>query len=297
METRYIKYIIEIFECGSINKAAQYLGLQQPNLSVILKNIEDELGFDIFVRNHTGVKATGPGRLFIKSAKNIVNELEVIEKIPELIKNKENISLSCSYSFDIMNTFLKFNLKYPSENYEDSFKETGVIYNIRDVIEKRYRMSIFYCFDNMSKNYFELAEKYNFKMIPIALKCPLIVLASKKHIISRKKYLDFKDISKYKFVMYENFEFNEWLKILGFKDDKKILYVFDRGGLLDVIKQARHITVMMKRYTDIYSKECVEIPIINAPCNMNAYLIYQNNYGLNKRERAFIKELKSIFND
>ena len=38
--------------------------------------------------------------------------------------------------------------------------------------------------------------------------------------------------------MYENFKFDEWLRILGFENDYKILYVYDRGGLLDASNRA-----------------------------------------------------------
>jgi hypothetical protein len=96
--------------------------------------------------------------------------------------------------------------------------------------------------------------------------------------------------------MYENFKFDEWLRILGFENDYKILYVYDRGGLLDAIKQSNYSTVMMKRFSeDSYSSDCVEIPIVNAPCGMNAYLLYHSDYELNPREKIFIRQLRDLF--
>ena len=47
MDVKYFKYIIEITECGSINKAAKNLHLSQSNLSVSIKNMEKELGFSV----------------------------------------------------------------------------------------------------------------------------------------------------------------------------------------------------------------------------------------------------------
>ncbi len=44
MDIKYFEYVIEIVECGSINKAAQNLQMLQPNLSVCIKNLEQELG-------------------------------------------------------------------------------------------------------------------------------------------------------------------------------------------------------------------------------------------------------------
>lgn len=42
MRIEQIEQLIEIVECGSIGKAAQKLYVQQPNLSMLVKNIEDE---------------------------------------------------------------------------------------------------------------------------------------------------------------------------------------------------------------------------------------------------------------
>ena len=47
MDIKYFEYVIEIVECGSINKAAQNLQMLQPNLSVCIKNLEQELGFPL----------------------------------------------------------------------------------------------------------------------------------------------------------------------------------------------------------------------------------------------------------
>ena len=97
--------------------------------------------------------------------------------------------------------------------------------------------------------------------------------------------------------MYENFKFDEWLKILNFKNDNNILYVFDRGGLIDAIRQSRYVTVMMKRFTDTYSEDCVEISIVDAPFGMDAYCLYHASYTMNSREKQFIRELKELFAD
>ena len=295
MDIRCFKYIIKIIECGSINKAAKILQLSQPNLSLCIKNAEKEFGFSLFKRNNIGVQLTNEGGLFFKSAKKIVTELETIENIPTLFSYEKNISISCTYSFDFMYKFIKFKKKNPPPGKEDSFKETGLIQTIRDVIEQRYRMSLFYCFSDSSEKYYELAKEHNMKMVPIAQDMPLILLASKKNPLSKKKEILYENIKNYKFIMYENFHFSEWLEILGFEDDSKILYVFDRGGMVDAINQSMYVTVMIKRMAEPYSDMCVEIPIVNIPSKMNAYLIYQSSYMLNSREKNFIKQLKFFF--
>lgn len=73
--------------------------------------------------------------------------------------------------------------------------------------------------------------------------------------------------------------------------------MFDRGGLIDAIRQSRYVTVMMKRFTDTYSEDCVEISIVDAPFGMDAYCLYHASYTMNSREKQFIRELKELFAD
>lgn len=61
-------------------------------------------------------------------------------------------------------------------------------------MDKRYRMGLFYCFDSISESYFEMAGKYNMKLIPIVKSKPLILLTSKKNPLALRKKIEFERI-------------------------------------------------------------------------------------------------------
>ena len=52
MELRVLRYFITITEEGSISKAAEKLMITQPTLSRQLKDLEQELGELLFIREH-----------------------------------------------------------------------------------------------------------------------------------------------------------------------------------------------------------------------------------------------------
>ena len=52
MELRMLRYFITITEEGSISKAAEKLMITQPTLSRQLKDLEQELGEPLFIREH-----------------------------------------------------------------------------------------------------------------------------------------------------------------------------------------------------------------------------------------------------
>jgi DNA-binding transcriptional LysR family regulator len=50
MTLQQLKYIIKVVECGSITEAAKQLLYTQPSLSTAVKELENELGIEIFYR-------------------------------------------------------------------------------------------------------------------------------------------------------------------------------------------------------------------------------------------------------
>ena len=50
MTLNQLKYIIELSKENSINEAAKKLFISQPSLTAALKSLEQEIGFDIFLR-------------------------------------------------------------------------------------------------------------------------------------------------------------------------------------------------------------------------------------------------------
>ena len=50
-----LKYIVKIVECGSMNEASHALYVSQPALSSSVKELENELGIEIFTRSSQGI--------------------------------------------------------------------------------------------------------------------------------------------------------------------------------------------------------------------------------------------------
>ena len=79
MNFLHLKYLIEVEKYESISKAAQHLYINQPRLSKIIKEIEEEANIKIFERHNKGVVPTTKGREFLSQAKKIVKK-ELLNK-------------------------------------------------------------------------------------------------------------------------------------------------------------------------------------------------------------------------
>ena len=79
MNFQQCRYVQTIAETGSFSKAAKKLFLTQPNLSASIRDLEEELGVLLFERSNTGAKLTDDGHDFLKYAKRILGELDLLE--------------------------------------------------------------------------------------------------------------------------------------------------------------------------------------------------------------------------
>ncbi len=76
MELRHFRYFIAVAEEGHITRAAERLGMQQPPLSRQIKDIEREVGVQLFRRKARGVELTDAGRALFDDAHAILANVD-----------------------------------------------------------------------------------------------------------------------------------------------------------------------------------------------------------------------------
>lgn len=83
MNLQQLRYVREIARCGlNISAAAQVLNTAQPGISNQIRQLEEELGIQIFERNGKRlVGITQPGRAVLAMAERVLRELEHIRQV------------------------------------------------------------------------------------------------------------------------------------------------------------------------------------------------------------------------
>lgn len=66
MNIQQLRYVVAIANNGTFREAASKLFVSQPSLSVSVKDLETELGFQIFRRTTAGTVLTSQGFYFMK---------------------------------------------------------------------------------------------------------------------------------------------------------------------------------------------------------------------------------------
>ena len=97
MNIQQLRYVVAIANSGTFREAASKLFVSQPSLSVAIKDLEQELNFQIFTRTTTGAVLTSQGMTFYERALEVVRSLIVLKiAISMLLKRVTSIRLPAS---------------------------------------------------------------------------------------------------------------------------------------------------------------------------------------------------------
>ena len=81
MKLNQLRYLVAVSEHGSIAKAARALFISQPSVSQAVKELEDELGFPVLIRERRGTTFTPRGLQVLDIAQTVMRELNKLDNL------------------------------------------------------------------------------------------------------------------------------------------------------------------------------------------------------------------------
>lgn len=121
MNLRHVRYFVTVAEELSFTRAAAKCHIEQAPLSRAIKKLEHDLGLDLLLRSTRSVQLTPAGRVFLESAKVVIEELE--HGVARAIKAQEgmigqlNIAHVGSTVYEILPGIIRrFKTSYPLVN-------------------------------------------------------------------------------------------------------------------------------------------------------------------------------------
>ncbi|MGO9263518.1 MAG: LysR substrate-binding domain-containing protein [Candidatus Binataceae bacterium] len=79
MELRHLRYFVAVAEELNFTRAAKRLGINQPGLSLQIRQLEKELDTPLFHRRTRGVELTNAGKLMLEEAHVILKQVEQVK--------------------------------------------------------------------------------------------------------------------------------------------------------------------------------------------------------------------------
>lgn len=298
MNILHMKYAVEVARVGSLNKAAESLILAQPNLSRSIKELEAELGIQIFKRSPKGMTLTVEGEEFIGYAREIIDHIEQIDMIYKTgAAKKQRFSISVPRACYISEAFAEFSKSIPDANVEIFYKETNSQRTISNILNSGYKLGIIRYAENYDKYFKAMLEEKN-------LSCEMIAEFSYQLIMSRdnplaeKENITFEDLADYIRIAHADpyvptLSMAKVVKEELPENTKRCIYIFERASQFDLLSKNTD-TFMWVSPTPCEVLEKYNLVQRKCESNTKIYkdiLIYKKGYKLSALDKSFITEL------
>ena len=192
-----LKYIITVAEEKSMNEAAKKLFISQPSLSSAIKEIEEEIGFNVFKRSNKGVIITPEGEEFVGYARQVVEQYTLLEtKYIEKQRTKKKFGVSTQHYTFAVNAFIEMVKQFGMEEYEFAIRETKTHEIIEDVKNFKSEIGILYLNEFNKKVLNKIFAESGMEFHPL-LDCHIYVYISKNHPLANKKLITLQELQDY----------------------------------------------------------------------------------------------------
>ena len=238
MRIQQLHYIIKIVETGSMNEAAKQLFITQPSLSNAVRDLEREMGIEIFIRNPKGITLTKDGVEFLSYARQVVEQTALLEeRYKSQGHTRELFSVSAQHYAFVVNAFVSLLKETDMTRYELFLRETRTYEIIDDV--KNFRSEIGVLFLN-SYNHDVLTKMFddNHLTYTSLFKAHPHIFVSKDNPLAKHQSVSLSDLEDLPYLSYDqgihnSFYFSE--EIMSQISHKKSIVVSDRATLFNLM--------------------------------------------------------------
>ncbi len=196
MTLQQLRYVVTIADCGSMNEAAKQLFLSQPSLSETVKELEGEVGIDIFLRSNRGIVITPEGEEFLGYARQVIEQYELLNSKYIQKNKKEKFGVSTQHYSFAVKAFVETVRKMGMEHYEFAIHETTTFDVIENVRNFKSEIGVLYKND-FNKQVLEKMFKENGLEFIELFKCDTFVYLWSGHPLAGKEVISLKELDDY----------------------------------------------------------------------------------------------------
>ena len=287
MELRQLRYFVTVAKTLNFSEAAKSLFITQGTLSQQIKQLEDELGCDLFVRSSHSVSLTEAGAEMLPLAQSTLEDsAECFQRISDLKKGVAgtlNIGLTTSFR-GILNNALKIYLKeYPNVKLDIDYNNIGELVSMLEAHEIDFFIA------------FKSAVQYDeIETFPL-LDSELCAVMSKEHPLADRESLTLQDLERQRIILPSS----------GLQSRKAFDRVVDADtsslnicveinnphGIIKLVHSTRLIAIMSSLAT-FYDPTLVAIPIEGMRRKMVGCVHTLKGAYIKKSAQLFFETLK-----
>lgn len=265
MTLQQLRYIIIVAEKGSINEAAKYLYVSQPSLSNSIKELEEELGFPIFIRTNRGVTLSHKGMEFLGYARQVITQADLLEE--KYIKKTKQIKSFCAssqhYPF-VSHAFVELVKEYEEEDYNFTLSETTTYEVIENVKTLYSEIGILYLSKYNEAVIRKILSENNLIFEELVRAKPHVFLY-KEHPLAKEELIDLEDLKEYPKIsfnqgMYNAFYYSE--EVFSNLPVERSINVSDRAAVVNFMMGLNAYTFSSGIFPEyLHDQDIISIPV------------------------------------
>lgn len=268
MRIQQLEYLERIVEAGSINEAAKRLFLTQPSLSNAVKELENEMGIQIFQRSSGGISLTAEGREFMTYSKQILDQVNLMnERYKNGQQRKQSFSVSAQHYAFVVHAFVELIKSVNASEYQFTLRETETQNIFNDLAQFKSELGILYTNGFNQKIMQRLFKENNLVFTPLFVAKPHIFV-SRYNPLTSKSSVNLSDLEDYPYLSYEQGEVNSFYfseEILSTLSHKKTIKVSDRATIFNLMVGLNGYTIS----SGIISSKLNDDKIVAIPLNVD----------------------------
>lgn len=295
MTLQQLRYLIAIAETGTISAAAKRMYASQSNLSIALKELENEFGITIFTRTNRGVALTNEGSELLAHARQIVEQSNMLEEHFKAKTREARFAVSTQHYAFCVRAFIDTVEKERADEYDFTMREASTGEIIDDVRTHRSDIGILYIDQNNGRVLRTAFEDAKLEFHPL-FEAPVNVFVGEQHPLAQRKRLALEELEAYPRYSFEqgvsnSFFFSE--EPLSDVPHKRNIRISDRATLTSLLTDFDGYTLSTGILTPEMQDGIVSIPLETDLTMTVGYLVHKER-RLNALLEAYIESLRSV---
>ena len=223
MTLQQLKYALTIADCGSMNEAAKQLFISQPSLSETMKELETEIGLDIFLRSNRGIVITPEGEEFLGYARQVTEQFGLLQSKYIDKKVKEKFSVSTQHYTFAVKAFVETVKQIGMEQYEFAVHETTTISVIENVKNFKSEIGVLYENDFNEKVLNKMFKENGLEFVEL-FSCDTFVYLWSGHPLAKQDVITMEELDEYPCLSFDQGKNNS----LYLAEEMKSTYEYGR---------------------------------------------------------------------
>ena len=237
MTLQQLKYALTIADCGSMNEAAKQLFISQPSLSETMKELETEIGLDIFLRSNRGIVITPEGEEFLGYARQVTEQFGLLQSKYIDKKVKEKFSVSTQHYTFAVKAFVETVKQIGMEQYEFAVHETTTISVIENVKNFKSEIGVLYENDFNEKVLNKMFKENGLEFVEL-FSCDTFVYLWSGHHLAKQDVITMEELDEYPCLSFDQGKNNSLYLAEEMKSTyeyRRLIKANDRATLLNLM--------------------------------------------------------------